>query len=64
MAEKALRLLAMAYKEIPENAIEYESNVVESNLTFVGLVGMIDPPREEVPTALKTCKRAGIRSGS
>ena len=62
MAGEALRVLAMAYKEMPATVEEFEMEEVESGLTFVGLVGMIDPPREEVPPAIKLCKKAGIRS--
>jgi len=62
MAEDALRVLAMAYKELPADVEEFEMDEVESGLTFVGLVGMIDPPREEVPAAVKLTKQAGIRS--
>ncbi|MCF7925038.1 MAG: calcium-translocating P-type ATPase, PMCA-type [Candidatus Izimaplasma sp.] len=58
MARDALRVLGFAYKEVDTyNDIEAE----ESNLIFVGLVGIIDPPREEVKDAIKICHRAGIR---
>jgi Ca2+-transporting ATPase len=64
MAEDALRVLAMAYKELPDNydikALEVDE--VESDLVFVGLIGMIDPAREEVPAAIKVAQQAGIRS--
>ena len=62
MAEDALRVLAMAYKEIPAGVDEFEMDEVESGLTYVGLVGMIDPPRDEVPPAIQTCNQAGIKS--
>lgn len=62
MAGEALRVLAMAYKEIPLTVGEFEAEQIESDLTFVGLVGMIDPPRDEVPSAIRVCRRAGIRS--
>lgn len=61
MAEKALRVLAMAFKRIPTIPANLNSQELESNLTFVGLVGMIDPPREEVKDAVKVCRQAGIR---
>jgi Ca2+-transporting ATPase len=61
MAEEALRLLAMAYRELPEGLEEFTEED-EGDLTLVGLVGMIDPPREEVPEAIRLCRRAGIRS--
>ncbi|MBU1199533.1 MAG: cation-translocating P-type ATPase [Nanoarchaeota archaeon] len=59
-AEKALRVLALAYKELPDSKT-YEIEKVEKNLIFVGLVGMIDPPREEVKGAIERCTKAGIR---
>ncbi len=61
MSENALRVLAIAYKEIatiPENPTSEE---LENGLTFMGLVGMIDPPREEAKDAVALCRRAGIK---
>ncbi len=55
MGSNALRVLALAYKE---EKLEHEQ--LEQDLTFVGLVGMIDPPRQEVEGAVKTCKKAGM----
>lgn len=60
LAGNALRVIALAYKEIPETAKIDESNM-EEGLTFMGLVGMIDPPREEVKEAIRACKEAGIK---
>ena len=58
-SESGLRVLAFAYKEIPEDqAIGIED---ESNLTFVGLIAMMDPPREESAKAVSDCIRAGIK---
>lgn len=62
MAEEALRVLAMAYKVLPREEDEYTSEDVESQLVFVGLAGMIDPPREEVVEAIQLCGKAGIKS--
>lgn len=59
-AEGALRVLGLAYRELPPMA-EYSIDSVEANLVFVGLVGMIDPPREEVRAAVSQCHEAGIR---
>ncbi|WP_455619382.1 calcium-translocating P-type ATPase, PMCA-type [Eisenbergiella sp.] len=61
MSSNALRVLAVGYKEIdsvPENPTIEE---LESNLTFMGLVGMIDPPRPEVRDAVAVCRKAGIK---
>jgi Ca2+-transporting ATPase len=61
MAGKALRVLALAYKEVDEIPREVTPDTLENQLIFAGLVGMIDPPREEVKAAIETCKDAGIR---
>ena len=61
MAFKALRVLAASYKELDAVPEKAESNDLENNMVFVGLVGMIDPPRPEVKDAVKLCRRAGIR---
>lgn len=60
MASSALRVLAMAYK--PVEAVSSDIDEVESDLIFVGVVGMIDPEREEVIGAIAECRQAGIRS--
>jgi len=62
MAGDALRVLAMAYKELPAEDAEYEMEDIEANLTYVGLAGMIDPAREEVPPAIGICRQAGIKT--
>ena len=61
MAADALRVLAFAYREIP-SGIEFSSEKIERDLIFVGIVGMIDPPRGEVKEAIAKCKKAGIRA--
>ncbi len=61
LASDALRVLAMAFKEVPF-AEDYDIEDIESGLTFVGLVGMIDPAREEVPQAIRITQQAGIKS--
>ena len=61
MAKNALRVIAIAYKDVEElpNKID---NTLENDLTFCGLIGMIDPPREGVKEAIETCKKAGIKT--
>ena len=62
MAHKALRVIAVAFKDVTELPSKIDSSTIENNLTFVGLIGMIDPPREGVKEAVKTCKTAGIKT--
>ncbi len=62
MAEKALRVIAVAYKDIEKLPQKIDSVNLENDLIFVGLIGMIDPPRKGVKEAVKTCKRAGIKT--
>lgn len=59
-AEKALRVLALAYREAPDSK-DYKISSVEKDLIFIGLVGMIDPPRDEVKKAIEECNEAGIK---
>jgi Ca2+-transporting ATPase len=63
MAREALRVLGLAYKELPSN-FNYERNEadIEENLIFVGLAGMIDPPRPAAIKAVALCKNAGIKT--
>ena len=61
MADRALRVLAVAQKQLSAPPAVYESDAVECDLCFVGLVGMIDPVRPEVKAAIEECRRAGIR---
>ena len=62
MAKDALRVLAMAYKELDHEPTDEEMHTIESDLIYVGMVGMIDPPREEVKEAVEKCKTAGIKT--
>ena len=62
MANKALRVIAIAYKDVNILPNKIDSNNIEKDLTFLGLVGMIDPPREGVKESIKTCKKAGIKT--
>lgn len=61
MASKALRVLAMSYKDIDRLPNEDDENQLEEDLILIGLMGMIDPPREEAKEAVKICKKAGIK---
>ena len=62
MAKRALRVIAIAYKDVNTLPLKLESNFIENGLNFVGLIGMIDPPREGVKEAVETCKKAGIKT--
>ena len=61
MSADALRVLAIGWKEIEEIPGELTSETLETGLTFMGLVGMIDPPRPEAKAAVATCRKAGIK---
>lgn len=61
MSENALRVLAVGYKVIDNIPDELTSEEIENSLTFMGLVGMIDPPRPEAKVAVETCRKAGIK---
>lgn len=61
MSQNALRVLAIGYKEIADIPENPSSEELENGLTFMGLVGMIDPPREEAKAAVETCRKAGIK---
>ena len=58
MADEALRVLGVAYRKLGSRS--YKNSDVEKNLIFVGLIGMIDPPRKEVLEAVRKCRLAGI----
>lgn len=60
MTDRALRVIAVAYKNIP-SLNDIKNDALERNLTFLGLIGMIDPPREEAREAVRICRQAGIK---
>ena len=60
MSKKTLRVLAYAYKEFDNIPNKLNSETIENDLTFIGLSGMIDPPRPEVYNAVKNCFNAGM----
>jgi Ca2+-transporting ATPase len=62
MSEKALRVIAVAYKDVDNLPININADAIENDLIFVGLIGMIDPPREGVKEAVRTCRKAGIKT--
>ena len=61
MSEQALRVIAVAYREIDKLPEAPSSENLECDLTFMGLVGMIDPPRDEARDAVAVCRQAGIK---
>ncbi|MBW4490855.1 MAG: cation-transporting P-type ATPase [Trichocoleus desertorum ATA4-8-CV12] len=61
MAKKGLRVLALAKKAVPDSQSSIEHSDLEQGLVFLGLQGMIDPPRPEAIHAIESCKSAGIR---
>ena len=60
MAQDALRVLGVAYRELPEGT-ECVEEAIEKDLIFIGLAGMMDPPREEAIEAIRVCKEIHIR---
>lgn len=63
MASKALRILGIAFKELPAtSARKFDEKELETGLVFIGLMGMIDPAREEAGVAVKRCEEAGIKT--
>jgi len=62
LASDALRVLGMAFKKVPKTLKEFNEETLENNLVFIGLEGMIDPPREEAVEANKKCEEAGIKT--
>jgi Ca2+-transporting ATPase len=61
-SRQALRVLAIAYRPLEADGRDYVMEKVEKDVTFLGLVGMIDPPREGVRDAMESCHDAGIRT--
>lgn len=61
-ANEAMRVLAVAYRNLGNIPDKYNAELIEKELTFVGLIAMIDPPREEVKKAIQECNDAGIRT--
>jgi sodium/potassium-transporting ATPase subunit alpha len=61
-AESALRVLALAYRELPDGPHPCAVERVERKLIFVALVGLMDPPRPEVPEAVRRCEKAGVKT--
>ncbi|HEX6728081.1 MAG TPA: cation-transporting P-type ATPase, partial [Nitrospira sp.] len=61
-AHQAYRVLAVAMRDIEQGVEKLDIEQVEQNLTFLGLVAMIDPPRHEVPEAISRCRQAGVRA--
>lgn len=62
MAEKALRVLGVAYLDVDIMPKEISADFLEKGLIFIGLIGMIDPPRKGVKEAVLACRRAGIKT--
>lgn len=60
MASQALRVLAVASRRLPADLEQFEEDIVEREMTFLGLVGMMDAPREDAGQAVVACRRAGI----
>jgi Ca2+-transporting ATPase len=61
MASNALRVMGLAYKKLEAGTYRAEAKNLEKDLVFVGLMGMIDPPRKEAIVAVQKCKLAGIK---
>ena len=60
LAEQGYRVLALAMKDINDKTVPIEATIIESNLSFLALLALIDPPRNEVTQAVKDCITAGI----
>ncbi|MEG1204462.1 MAG: HAD-IC family P-type ATPase [Clostridia bacterium] len=62
MANESLRIIGISYKDIDKLPTSIENNDIEKNLVFVGLIGMIDPPRPGTKKAVATCNKASIKT--
>jgi Ca2+-transporting ATPase len=62
MSGEALRVLGLAYKTMPTSVTNFDEESLENDLTFMGLMGMIDPPREEAMKAVEVCRQIKIKS--
>ena len=62
MASAGLRILGIAYKEMSSDLINCKEETAESELVFLGLIGMMDPPRKEAMEAVKLCRQIGIKT--
>jgi Ca2+-transporting ATPase len=62
LANEALRVLAVGYRILDKTPDKYEAKEIEKDLIFVGLIAMIDPPRDEVKKAIAECKQSGIKT--
>jgi len=62
MASEALRVLGVAYKKIPASLTAFDEETLEQDLIFLGLIGMMDPPREEATEAVEVCKQVKIKT--
>jgi Ca2+-transporting ATPase len=62
LTEQAMRVLAVAYRVLDSDSRKSQAQLIERELIFVGLIAMIDPPREEVKRAIEECTRAGIKT--
>jgi Ca2+-transporting ATPase len=62
LANQAMRVLAVAYREFDSMPEKFDVETIEQDLIFLGLIAMIDPPREEVKDAIDKCKTAGIKT--